>query len=149
VAAPAVPLGANVPFQAQANVPDLEDYAGPGVASNEPYVHDLVSRYGNKWIPVGDEKISVYYIGEQLDTNHVTFNAVGQGLIARNGEMNLSFLRFKGISSPEGVKFVIVGPMGMSDARSMNGRVGAAAKQFFAEYLAPMSINLRVSSTEI
>lgn len=123
--------------------------APPKAGVNEPQFDDLISKYGKRWLPIGDEKLNVYSIGQELDTPYFTFNAIGQGFLARNGEVNLSFLRFKGISGPEGVKFVIVGPMGTSDARAMCGRIGPIAKQFFTDNIAPFNINLRISSTEI
>jgi hypothetical protein len=145
------PVVAAQRFVVSATPFDANDLQAAPVRMNpdEPQVDDLVGTYGKRWLPIGDEKLEVYRVHSDLDNQYYTLSAVGQGLLARNSEVNLSFLRFKGISGGQGIKFMLLGPMGRSDARNMGGRVLSTAKQFFTEYIAPINLNLRITSTEV
>lgn len=115
----------------------------------EIQLDDLNETYGRLWFPFdAEEKIKVYKLNYELENQFYTLNRVGRPLNP-SGEVNLSFLRFKGISGPHGVKFVVTGPIGRNDARNLSTKTLAYAKQFFTDYIAPFNINMRVSSTEI
>lgn len=122
----------------------------PQVRLGEIQVDELISTYGGRWRPFDpEEKLMIYKNSYgNFDNPYYNLDKVG-GIIHPNGDVNLSFLRIQGISKPNGIKFVVLGPIGRNDARNISTRILAYAKQFFTDYIAPFTINLRISSTEV
>lgn len=131
------------------------------VVKAEPRVEDIIKSmsiggyddleaYGTEWVSVGKDPVKVTQISKDVPSTDYTINTIGHGFISdKFGKVNLSFLRFKGISGPEGVRFCVSGPVSRQHARDIGSKVVQAARMFVRDYVVPFNIGLRISSTEL
>lgn len=131
-------------------LPKFEDFIDSICSGQDP-----LHAYGGSW--KASNGVDIMYLktlSETLDESNYTLNAPCLPLVTipqgkRNEVPNLSFLRFKGIGSPEGVKFVIAGPVSKQYVRNASRKILEASKQLIVDYIAPMTVALRISSQEL
>jgi hypothetical protein len=111
--------------------------------------YDNIDAYGRSWLPVGNSVLNVYRLNKDI-TGIFTINRVSEdfGDSPKDGRTNLSFLRLVGIGSPEGVRFIIVGPASKKYLRLLASEMTEAVKKLITDYVVPVHINLRISSLE-
>lgn len=110
----------------------------------------VLETYGRNWFghdPLNPLKI--YSIEKEVPNTGYVLNNVCGPLIDRNGNANLSFLQFVGVSAPEGIKFMISGPFEAGYVKGLSAKVLTSARMLFKAYIVPMHLNLRISSTEV
>lgn len=112
-----------------------------------------MSLYGRDWFHPDDSKdIRVY----DLDESRVTvgtgylLNKVAESLEdGRTNKVNLSFLRFEGISSPEGIKFIVAGPYSKDYSTTIADKLIKQSSQMIKDFIVPVHISLRITSQDI
>lgn len=107
-----------------------------------------IDSYSRGWTPGTVNPLMVRMITRDIDCNYYSLNQVGGQLNSRNSP-NLSFLRIVGVGTPEGVRFCIGGPVSKGHITSVKEAVLNASRQLFRDYIVPVHINLRITSTEI
>lgn len=113
-------------------------------------VTDTIESYGKGWISVNPEKpLMVYRLNHELDSPYYTLTAVGNNLGGTRPPTNISFLRAVGIGSGEGIKFIVTGPINKDYTRAIRENTLVAVRQLVADYIAPIHINMRITSTGI
>lgn len=127
-------------------VPEIEQFCKAQSDSKK----DGVEVYARGWI--SDKPLEAYRFKANLAEQGYSLIYVGGSLdvqTSEDGRVNLSFLRLVGISEPEGVKFTVAGPF----SREYLDRIGQGIIQqlrtFVRDYIVPVQVNLRISSTEI
>jgi hypothetical protein len=135
------PVGLKITVQADPKVEAFMASLGDGKT------HTLAT-YGRGWQPPTIEaQLEVYDVhgGGAIPDKEYTISAVGSGLVV-NDLANLSFLRFKGLGSPEGVTFVIPGPFSRAYLKPTSDQLLTAIKHFLKDYVVPTSVLLKVTS---
>lgn len=118
--------------------------------SEEDRTPDALEVYGKQWLPIDPEHpILVRRLMKEIESPIYTINAVCLPLTSSRAPGNVSFLRFVGVGSAEGVRFRIVGPISRDAIRTMKDNILSASRQLFRDYIVPTYINLRVTSTEL
>lgn len=114
--------------------------------------HDDIAMYGREWLPAklgGD--LRVYRYEKELSGNRISYTVTrpAEGIENnREGVLNLSFLRLVGISSPEGVRFVIAGPYSKDYVSRISKQISTEVRNIIREYIVPVAINFRISSQD-
>lgn len=113
---------------------------------------DTIEAYGKTWFPVDQgQSIDVYRLErDNVSSPQYTINAPSEGLIStKDGRLNLSFLRFVGTSSPNGIKFGVEGIYTRDYVKEkLRPLILTQVRNFVQDYLVPFHINLRISSQE-
>lgn len=125
-------------------VPELETFVkslGSGQAMP-------ASAYGRDWLPI-DPYTSLQVYDLAKPTGNFRLTKVSEPFMSREGVLNLAFLRLVGLSSPEGVKFVIPGPAPKSFVTDLSADLLKNCRDFIREFLVPVHINLRISSQPV
>lgn len=104
--------------------------------------------YSKAWTPLSPEQ-GVYTLAKDIDTAHYTLNALGSSLVPYGKAGNISFLRFIGMSKPEGVGFQVPGPISRDFMRNFKEATLDTVRQLLRDYVLPVHINLRLTSTEL
>jgi hypothetical protein len=109
---------------------------------------------GYLWYPLTPSPLLVYNVGNgelpMPDFDGYQLDQVNKMLVipaempGQSDAVNLSFLRFKGISSPEGVTFGIKTVMSPSMMDSLTVRIGKACRQLCRDYIVPTSRRLMI-----
>lgn len=114
-----------------------------------------VTEFDKQWTLTkpGDPKLTVYHIGTIIPEDTFsgwTLQYPGSGvkMVLDRETVNLSFLRCVGISGPDGVRFTINVPHSRSYVKSLSGDILKGIRELIYEYVAPFTVNLRVSSQE-
>lgn len=111
---------------------------------------EVLETYGKSWVSGDPNKpIKVTRLNREINNANYNLDSVGTSLVQSRSGPNISFLRFVGVGTPEGVKFIITGPVSRDYIRSIRENVLVAARQLFRDYIAPVHINLRITSTEL
>ena len=116
---------------------------------------DGIDLYGKSWFPVGGKEIQVYRLETELPNleetprNYVLSHPAEDLEFPRNDQVNLSFLRFVGIGSPEGIRFGITGPFSKEYVRKLSSTILTEVRNLVKEFIVPIHINLRISSQEV
>jgi len=114
---------------------------------------DLVSAVGNGyWYKVGDPDGKIYrlagprgsYTGNGYTLDYPGYFGTNEDLGLPHNCVNLSFLRMKGISEPDGVKLGIKGVMSLSARRELRDSVKTAMGKFVRDYLIPVTLELEI-----
>lgn len=111
-------------------------------------VYDSLDHYGSNWRVV-DKPISVFRLNREIDTQSYVLSLIGGSLVNTRGGVNISFLRFVGVGTPEGVRFSVTGPINRDYIRTIKDNILTGSRQLFRDYIVPVHINLRVTSTEL
>lgn len=129
--------------------PRIEDFArslGNGTKGD-------IAGYGRRWFPVNPGIIEVYHMAEDFPATAYTLDAVGDELrprrFAAGGRVNLSFLRVAGIGDPQGIQLGLTGPFSKPYVREMMADVVTETRSLIRDYVVPIHLNLRITSTEI
>lgn len=110
---------------------------------------DPIESFGKGWIAV-DKPLTVYRMNREIDTTSYALNHVcGTMTTVRGAGPNIAFLRIVGVGSPEGIRFAVNGPISRDYIRSIKENILTATRQLFKDYVVPVHINLRVTSTEL
>lgn len=119
---------------------------------------DRLSVFGRTWYTPTGADLGVYRLVHIPDSSpYYTLDAVCAGLTVLEREkdydeklekINLSFLRFQGISVGTGVSFNIDGPFSRDLVRTFASRAKDATAHLIRSYLVPITVNLRISSQE-
>jgi len=110
------------------------------------------SNLGRQWVALPEQPaIQIYDLSRPVDLPGFTLNAPGQSFKmpdVRTGAdtINLSFLRIKGISDMNGVKFGLKDLYPKSEAPIVKQAIGTALKRFCDEYLCPIDMTCTISS---
>ncbi|HVI40367.1 MAG TPA: hypothetical protein VM577_06880 [Anaerovoracaceae bacterium] len=129
-----------------------EFFAGIGNGIKDP-----LEAYGRDWYPLGDKGIEVYNLGNAkiptanpLQNPRYTVSNPTEGLVLpKTAAVNISFLRFVGVGSPDGVTFGISGPYSKDYIRDIQKVMAQEIRNLIRDYIVPVNLNLRISSTEI
>lgn len=127
--------------------PRVEEFMKSIPPEDAPAI-DLLESITKNWVSVG-APLSLYNLGRDLDTAHYTFSSVGGSMTGYKQPGNIAFLRFVGAGSPEGVRFMITGPISRDHIRTFKDAILNASRQFLRDFIVPVYINLRVTSTEL
>ena len=117
--------------------------------------NDIIDIYGKSWFPIGERDIKVYRVETELSSlddapkRYLICRPAENLEFPRNDQVNLSFLRFVGIGSPEGVRFGIAGPFSKEYVRKLSSTILTEVRNLVKEFIVPININLRISSQEI
>lgn len=111
---------------------------------------DPIETYGKRWIATNPEQpLMVRRMLREVDTNIYTLSLVGETLAGTRGISNISFLRIVGVGSGEGIRFSVPGPVNRDYIRTIKDNILLASRQLFRDYIVPVHISLRVTSTEL
>lgn len=125
--------------------PKVEDFF-KSLTGETPHKLEEFGR-GGRW---SGNDLKVYRIEEDMNGIEYSVNAIGQSLhTGRGNPINLSFLRLVGASKPEGVTFSVTGPVNREAVRELSQRILTGCRSLFKEYIVPVKINLRITSTEL
>lgn len=109
--------------------------------------------YGKDWVPMGKAKIRVYNLEKRFpnpgDGKFFLSRPSGGMIDYSTNLVNLSFLRFEGIGSREGVEFIAIGAYSRDYVDDLKVRVLNEVRNIVRDYIAPINVNLRISSQEI
>ena len=126
--------------------PRVEDFVKSlGNGKNES-----VEIYGRSWYSLTGKDLEIHQIERSLESRSYTLEAPAETFrSARDGRVNLSFLRIAGIGEPQGVRFGVAGPFSKSHVRELMSDVITETRSLIRDYIVPVHINLRISSQEI
>lgn len=140
-------------------VPEVEDFF-KGLANEETTT--ALALYDRQWFPI-DKNVEyhVYDMHTALkSTNVYSVDRIGgplkgypimdpnSGRSRMSEGINLSFLRIKGISEPNGIRLGIRMPISRSEAISIGNDIINASRQLAAEYITPFKLNLSVFQSD-
>lgn len=113
----------------------------------------VAARGGGYWYGVEDKDLRIYKVGPGgFNGANYSLDNEGYQLMVDNGlgpqTVNLSFLRLKGISGPNGVKLGVFGVMSLSSRRHLKDMVKAGVSRFVRDYLVPVTIELDIRVDE-
>lgn len=112
---------------------------------------ELVEAFDREWFSFEKQPIHIYWL-EKDPGGLATYTTIrpGSALISpRDGKFNLSFLRIAGISSPEGVRFGVNGPCSKPFVKDISDLILKETNKFLYDFIVPVQINLRITSTEV
>lgn len=138
--------------------PIIEDFMrtlGNGSVQN-------VLEYGRYWTPVGRDKLLVYALihdpGVMVSNSRTSYyiNRPGSALQGTNDilggggdeSVNLSFIRLVGASDEKGVTFAIKGVFSEAAIQGMARSIGNGLRAFCADYIKPVSCNVKIVRQE-
>ena len=110
---------------------------------------DALDLYGRTWFSIDQENpIKVYRSQDDPKGNDYTFGDVcgALGKNPKSGKVNLSFLKFVGIGSDNGVTFGISFPLSREFVLSFRQDLGMAIRAFVQDYIVPIHIELKIVS---
>lgn len=136
-------LGLEIAVKAEPRVEDIIKSMAAGEGT------DPLEAYGTEWVSAPGSEIHVYSFTKDVTSMDYTIATIGHGFFDKLGKVNLAFLRFKGISKPEGIRFCVSGPVSRQHARDIGAKIVQASRIFVRDYVVPFNIGLRISSTEI
>lgn len=111
---------------------------------------ESVDAYGRDWTQIGPEPLIVYGLAKALQSGKYTVSSPAEPLLMpKTGLINISFLRFAGISSPDGVQFGVVGPFSKDYIKELQKTMAQEIRNLIKDYIVPVNLNLRISSTEV
>lgn len=112
---------------------------------------DSVEVYGRSWFSLtSGVELEIHRLDQQLQVSTYSLDAVAESFkTSRDNRVNLSFLRIVGIGDPQGIRFGIAGPFSKSYVRELMGDVVTETRSLIRDYIVPVHLNLRITSTEI
>lgn len=112
---------------------------------------DTIDVYGRSWFSLTSGKdLEIHQFERNIQSDRYTLDAVTEGFRSqRDGRVNLSFLRIVGIGDPQGVKFGILGPFSKPHVKESLQNIIAETRSLILDYIAPIHLNLRITSTEL
>jgi hypothetical protein len=113
-----------------------------------------VSAGGRYWQAIDEEPLRAYPIPDSIQTmesagGRYRMDLVGQPLMGSDGVLNLAFLRLAGVSSPAGLTFQVVGVFSDKELRNIAEAIRFAIRQFYMDYLLPVTIHITMSTEEL
>jgi hypothetical protein len=113
-----------------------------------------VDEIGNKaWYTLDDNNIEVWNFKNRSSAERAyTINYPGYGFDLNSDPgiggnlINMSFLKIKGIT--EGVRIGVIGVMELQDRRELKEAIGLCMRMFVRDYLAPITLELKVVTRE-
>lgn len=111
-----------------------------------------LNAYGRSWIPTkGGTPLEVYGLDKTLSNPGFTIDGICEPLKPEKGigKLNLSFLRFAGIGSPQGVRFIITGPFSRTFVHTVKDDILVQISTLIKDYIVPVHLILRISSQEL
>lgn len=116
-----------------------------GDATPEP-----LTDYGG-WQAMEGETLMLHKFIVPLQSKEYTIGSVGTTLLPSkvDGPMNLSFLRFVGISKPAGVTFFIPGPCTPDFMKRIYVAVAKGIRQLVYDYISQITVVMKISSKEL
>lgn len=110
-------------------------------------ITDDLEAYGRNWFGTNPEKpIKVYRSNKSVKSGVYTIEAVA-GAFTIEPPVNLSFLRFQGLS--EGIGFVVSTPFRTDTIKEIYRNILVASRTFIRDYISPVEVILRISSQEV
>lgn len=145
---------------------DLRTYVGitfwiKGLPVLEEFIKSLgtgdvkpLTSLGRQWVELpGYPNLQIYdVLTSQQDIPGMTIHAPGQALRLPSPQIpnawiyNISFLRIKGISDGDGIRFGLKDIYQKEEAIQIQHEVGAAVKKFCDAYLCPLDMTCAISS---
>lgn len=104
--------------------------------------------YGRYWLPLTATPIRVYSIDRVVDGANYFLGSIGGQLRDSKNRINISFLQFVGSGGPDGVKFLIAGPVSRDVVIEYGGAVRKAVEAFLRDYLDQARIKINISLTQ-
>ena len=127
-------------------VPEVEEFIRNSSHGNK----DAMEMYGRGWVA---NDLQVYRLDKPMGAVSGNYNLtkVSEPMEGAplGGGVNLSFLRFVGISNPLGVEFLIPEPFSQPYVTRISHQIVLECKHFVKDYIVPMEINLRISSQSV
>ena len=114
-------------------------------------VNDLTAYGGMSWKTLNPElPIKVYNLRVNRDTPSYSLNNPHHPLLdPKTGSANLTMLTFVGVGSGAGVTFIISEPCSLDHARTFGSKAVLAAKELIQNYIAPLHLELSISSVQV
>jgi hypothetical protein len=115
---------------------------------------DNVEAYGKSWVSLNGEPLMIYRMNKDIfegDSKPRSYDLarVSESMInPRDGKINLAFLRIVGISSPDGIRFGVKGPISSRYIKELKDDILVEMKNFLRDFIVPVQYNIRVSSQE-
>ena len=110
---------------------------------------DTIDVYGRSWFGI-EKELEIHQLERNVQSDRYTLDAVTEGFRSRNdGKVNLSFLRIVGIGDPQGVKFGLTGPFSKPYVKESLQTINAETRSLILDYIAPIHLNFRITSTEL
>lgn len=102
--------------------------------------------YGRNWRGMDPTpNIEVYSLEKPMDGATYTLLGPCKELKDPKGKLNLSFLTMVGIGSPNGVRFMIVGPAQADYVKEYGKLVVRDITYFLREYLVPVHVGINIT----
>lgn len=111
---------------------------------------DTIDVYGRSWFSLTGEDLEIHQIEHNVQAGTYTLDAVTESFrCTRDGRVNLSLLRIVGIGDPQGIRFGLTGPFSKPYVKESLQSVIAETRNLILDYIAPIHLNLRITSTEV
>lgn len=109
------------------------------------YTNSLES-FGRTWVGIDPTpNIKCYALDRSLDGPTYILSNVCGPIKDSKGRTNLSFLTFCGIGKPDGVRFLILGPVQAENVKEYGKNIVRDITCFLREYLVPVHIGINIS----
>lgn len=109
---------------------------------------DALDAFGRNWYSPEGAPLKAYRMEQMLNGVGFHFGNLCGGLQGKAGT-NLSWLQLQGISRPEGLSFIVTGPVSRQFVIDFPKAAGQAAREFFKNYIVPIHVNLNLSTQEL
>lgn len=125
--------------------PCVEEFMKELGDGNEPRP---VQAYGRNWYVSGDSQLMVYDLARvEVAGNRYRLDLPGKPLeVLGSGQINLSFMRIAGISSPAGVEFWVKGAHPIDNLKAFRDTVLLAVNELYNSYLKPVEFEVVVTA---
>jgi len=100
--------------------------------------------YDKEWVPVRDEPgLEIYHCNPFLG-NGFRLDIPGSKLEDEHGNINLSFLRIKGISLDEGVTFGVRGVYSLEKMQQLREKIARTVQGLYRDYIKTSELNVTI-----
>lgn len=128
--------------------PKIEELIRSASEGQGSYTNAL-SSFGRTWIGLAPTaNITAYSLDRNLDGPTYSLGNICGPFKDAKGRTNLSFLTFSGISSENGVRFLVVGPAQADHVKEYGRNVVRDVNYFLREYLVPIHIGINIIVNE-
>lgn len=125
--------------------PKVEELIQSAAEGAGTYTTPLES-FGRTWVGLDPSPtIKCYNLERPLDGSTYTLSNPCGPFKDPKGKTNLSFLTFKGIGSPDGVRFMVLGPTQAEFVKDYSRKIVEGITYFLREYLVPIHVGINVT----
>lgn len=111
---------------------------------------DTIDVYGRSWFSLTQGMdLEIHQIERNVQSDRYALDAVAESFRSRDNRVNLSLLRIVGVGDPQGIRFGLTGPFSKPYIKESLQAIIAETRSLILDYIAPIHLNLRITSTEI